>query len=52
VSQDDRARHNVGAPLVQTHEAGETPLVPLLGQTYELSFLVRNTDWWGQLLTG
>lgn len=40
---DDRARHYVGPPLVQTHEPGETPLVPLPGQTYELSLLIRNT---------
>jgi len=52
VRHDDRARHNVGAPLVKTHEPGESPLVPIPGQTYELPFLIRNT--WGrvQLLRG
>ena len=50
--QNDRPRHYVRTSLVQTHEAGKTPLVSLLGETYELSFLVRNTYGWGQLLTG
>ena len=52
VGQDDRPRDYVRAPLVQAHEARETPLIPLLGETYELPFLVRNTYGCGQLLTG
>jgi hypothetical protein len=40
---DDRAGHYVCPPLVQPHETRETPLVPLPGQTYELSLLIRNT---------
>jgi hypothetical protein len=52
VSHDDRARHNVGPPLVQPHETRESPLVPLTGQTYEFSFLIRNTYGWGQPLRG
>jgi len=31
---------------------GKTPLVPSLGQTYELSFLIRNTYGCVQLLRG
>src|SRR4029079_1882284 len=50
VRENDRPRHNVGASLVQTHEAGETPLVSLLGQTYELSLLVRYTRLSGRAL--
>src|SRR5438105_13267038 len=52
VCQDDRSRHDVRSPLVQTHKARETSLVPLFGQTYELSLLVRNTYGCVQLLTG
>jgi hypothetical protein len=40
---DDRPRYYIRAALVQTHEAGKTPLVTLSGQTYELSLLIRNT---------
>jgi hypothetical protein len=43
VRHDDRTRHDVRAALMKTHESGETPLVPTLGQTYELSLLIRNT---------
>ena len=52
VRENDRSRHYVSAPLVQTHEAGETPLVPLLGQTNERSLLVRNTYGCVQVLAG
>ena len=52
VGQNDRPRHYVGTALVQAHEAGEPPIVPLLGKTYELSLLVRNTCGCAQLLTG
>jgi hypothetical protein len=48
--QDDRACHCVGPPLMQTHEPGKPPFVPLPGQTYELSLLIRNTCGCGQLL--
>jgi hypothetical protein len=50
VRQDDRAGDYVCPPLVHTHETSETALVPLPGQTYELSLLIRNTYWWRQLL--
>lgn len=43
VRVDDRARYHVRPPLVQTHEPGKTPLIPLPGETYELSLLIRNT---------
>jgi hypothetical protein len=49
---DDRARHYVRAPLMKTYESGKTPLVPLPGQTYELSLLIRNTYGCVQLLRG
>jgi hypothetical protein len=52
VRHDDRARHYVRAPLVKTYEPGETPLVSIPGQTYELPFLIRNTWGWIQLLRG
>ena len=52
VRHDDRARHYVRAPLVKTYEPGETPLVSIPGQTYELPFLIRNTCGWIQLLRG
>jgi len=52
VGHDDRSRHYVRAALVQSHEPGETPLVTLPGQTYELSLLIRNTEGYGQLLRG
>jgi len=52
VGQNDRTRHYVSAPLVQPHEAGETPLVPPFGQTNELSLLIRNTYGCVQLLAG
>jgi hypothetical protein len=47
-----RACHYVRAPLVKTHEAGKAPFVPVPGQTYELSFLIRNTYGWVRLLRG
>jgi len=28
---------------MKPNEPGETPLVPIFGQTYELSFFIRNT---------
>jgi hypothetical protein len=43
VRKNDRSGHDIGPSLVQAHETGETPLVSYLGQTYELSLLVRNT---------
>ena len=43
VRVDDRARHHIRPPLVETYETGETPLIPLPGETYELSLLIRNT---------
>ena len=50
--QDDRACHYVRATLMKTYEPGKTPLVPSLGQTYELSLLIRNTYGCVQLLRG
>ena len=50
VRHHDRASHYVCAPLVKTYEPGKTPLVPTLGQTYELSLLIRNTYGCVQLL--
>ncbi len=50
VSHDYRASHDVRAALMKTHESGKTPLVPTLGQTYELSLLIRNTYGCGRLL--
>ena len=35
---------------MQSHKTGKAPLVSLPGKTYELSFLIRNTDWCGQAL--
>jgi hypothetical protein len=52
VRHDDRACHYVRAPLMKTHEPGKTPLVPIPGKTYELSFLIRNTYGWVRLLRG
>jgi hypothetical protein len=52
VSHHDRPRHNVRAPLMQTHQTGEPALVPLPGETYELPFLIRNTYGWVRLLGG
>jgi hypothetical protein len=52
VRHDDRACHYVRASLMKTYEPGKTPLVPLLGQTYELSLLIRNTYGCVQLLRG
>ena len=52
VRQDDRACHYVRATLMKTYEPGKTPLVPSLGQTYELSLLIRNTYGCVQLLRG
>jgi hypothetical protein len=49
---DDRTGHDVCPPLVQPHETRETSLVPLPGQTYELSLLIRNTYGCGQPLRG
>jgi hypothetical protein len=43
VGHDDRSRHYVRATLVQPHKPGETSLLALLGQAYELSLLIRNT---------
>jgi hypothetical protein len=43
MGQDDRSRHYIRTALVQSYEPGETPLVTLPGQTYELSLLIRNT---------
>ena len=50
VRHHDRPRHDVGAPLMKTHEPGEPPLVSLFGETYELSFFIRNTYGWVGLL--
>ncbi len=50
--QDDRACHYVRATLMKTYEPSKTPLVPPLGQTYELSLLIRNTYGCVQLLRG
>ena len=52
VRHDYRACYYVRAPLVKTHETRKTPLVPIPGQTYELSFLIRNTCGWVRLLRG
>jgi hypothetical protein len=52
VRQDDRACYYVRAPLMKTYKPRKTSLVPTLGQTYELSFLIRNTYGWGQPLRG
>jgi hypothetical protein len=52
VRHDDRACYYVRAPLMKTYEAGKTPLVPVPGQTYELSLLIRNTYGCVQLLRG
>ncbi len=52
VRQDDRACHYVRATLMKTYEPGKTPLVTSLGQTYELSLLIRNTYGCVQLLRG
>jgi hypothetical protein len=49
---DNRASYYVRAPLVETHETGKAPFVPIPGQTYELSFLIRNTWGWVRLLRG
>jgi hypothetical protein len=43
VGHDDRSRHYVRTALVQPHEPGETSVLALLGQAYELSLLIRNT---------
>jgi hypothetical protein len=43
MGHDDRSRHYIRAALVQSHEPGETPVVTLAGQTYELSLFIRNT---------
>jgi len=43
MGHDDRSRHYIRAALVQSHEPGETPVVTLSGQTYELSLLIGNT---------
>jgi hypothetical protein len=37
---------------MKTYESGKTSLVPLLGQTYERSLLIRNTYGCVQLLRG
>jgi hypothetical protein len=52
VRHDDRACHYIRAPLMKTHEPGKAPFVPIPGQTYELSFLIRNTYGWVRLLKG
>jgi hypothetical protein len=52
VRHDDRACNYVRASLMKTYESGKTSLVPLLGQTYELSLLIRNTYGCVQLLRG
>lgn len=52
VRHDYRARHYVRAPLVKTDESGKAPFVAIPGQTYELSFLIRNTYGWVRLLRG
>ncbi len=52
VRHDDRACHDVRAPLMKTYEPCKTPFVPIPGQTYERSFLFRNTYGWVRLLRG
>ena len=37
---------------MKTYEPGKASLVPIPGQTYELSFLIRNTYGWVRLLRG
>lgn len=48
--QHNRPRNRIRTTLVQTHEAGKTPLISLFGETDELSLLVRNTGSLGQML--
>jgi hypothetical protein len=43
VGHDDRSRHYIRPALVQPNKPGETTLVALAGQTYEVSLLIRNT---------